>query len=562
MAVLVLALSCFYSSNSLAQDLAQPTTSPLIELEISDDGWVEVPLQFAFPFYGNSFTTSFMFSNGVIGFFDPSQIAGGLCCNGEDLADPTNPSNYYLNPNYYPTSPFNYTIMALHTDLLDYGPGRFYTQGDTTYQRYFWEKVSEYGRPDSENTFDLTIFPSGNIDYHYKKIDIQNHNITVGQVGDYSAGEYEQYFYHNRWINGGYYWENLGNQPKWIPPGDTICTADPTAATGCAGYAAAWAQQQYDASCSADPLYDSGCTGYATAYYTQQCSANPLYDSGCTGYYEAQCDANPLYDFQCTGYAAAYFTQQCQQNPQYDMQCNGYQAPVTATPTLTNTVSTGNAIVDSIISAPPVTATVTPPPVTQLQPVASVVLQEQPVTENNNTINNIEASVEAEILAIDAPAEEAVIEEEVATEEAVVEEKAPEDKPATKDKVVEKEVVAVEPVTKEAPKKLTAAQKKKAKENKMREIIQDKLSKLAVAMGEAQTLKEQQQLQALINALINYVPGFDAYGNIAIPGRDFYNADDIYKNKKIPENQRGLLNGLASQILHEKMVSQQYKGMN
>jgi len=200
--------------------------------------------------------------------------------------------------------------------------------------------------------------------------------------------------------------------------------------------------------------------------------------------------------------------------------------------------------------------------VTQSQPVASVVLQEQPVTENNNTINNIGASVEAEILAMDAPVEEAVIEEEVATEEAVVEEKAPEDKPATKDKVVEKEVVAVEPVTKEAPKKLTAAQKKKAKENKMREIIQDKLSKLAVAMGEAQTLKEQQQLQALINALINYVPGFDAYGNIAIPGRDFYNSDDIYKNKKIPENQRGLLNGLASQILHEKMVSQQYKGMN
>ena len=33
----------------------------------------------------------------------------------------------------------------------------------------------------------------------------------------------------------------------------------------------------------------------------------------------------------------------------------------------------------------------------------------------------------------------------------------------------------------------------------------------------------------------------------------------IYPDKKIPENNRGLRNGLANEILHEKMVDEQYK---
>ena len=99
-------------------------------------------------------------------------------------------------------------------------------------------------------------------------------------------------------------------------------------------------------------------------------------------------------------------------------------------------------------------------------------------------------------------------------------------------------------------------------EKKMREIIKDKLNKLAEDMGKAQTLEAQQALQQIIAALINYVPGFNAYGQVAIPGVDFYNQDEIYKDKKIPENQRGLRNGLASQILWDKMVDMQYEGMD
>ena len=95
----------------------------------------------------------------------------------------------------------------------------------------------------------------------------------------------------------------------------------------------------------------------------------------------------------------------------------------------------------------------------------------------------------------------------------------------------------------------------------MKEIIKNKLKQLADVMGKAVSLEQQQALQAQIAALINYVPGFNKYGEYYIPGVEFYQYEDIYRDKKIPENQRGLRNGLANEILHEKMVDMQYEGM-
>ena len=123
-------------------------------------------------------------------------------------------------------------------------------------------------------------------------------------------------------------------------------------------------------------------------------------------------------------------------------------------------------------------------------------------------------------------------------------------------------VKAASSAKKKTTKKLTKAQKEKAKKEKMKEIIKDKLKKLADDVGKAQTLEAQQALQQIIAALINYVPGFNAYGQLAIPGIDFYNQDEIYKDKKVPENLRGLRNGLASELLHKKMVDMQYEGMD
>ena len=352
----------------------------------------------------------------------------------------------------------------------------------------------------------------------------------------------------------------------------------------CTGYAAAYLTQQ----CDISALYSSSCTGYAAAYYTQQCGISALYDSGCDGFFTASCDADPLYDFLCTGYNVAYFNQQCTYNPQYDELCTGYIPPVVTTDVddiIDDGTGTGDVIVDSVIEQPlPPIVTMPEPPIppTPDVPVVPEVETDTTVVEPPTVIEEIEQEIEAEIeqelIAEEIEQEpeadtEEVVEEEVVEEE-VVEEEATEEVVEEEDETVEEEVVeeeaneseesaedeTTEPVVKKT-KKLTKAEKQKAKEKKMREIITEKLKELAIAVGEAQSLEDQQALQQLIAALINYVPGFDAYGKLLIPGVDFYQPEDIYKDKIIPENNRGLRNGLASELLHKKMVDMQYEGM-
>ena len=377
------------------------------------------------------------------------------------------------------------------------------------------------------------------------------------------------------------------------------CTISTLYSTECPGYETAYMDYQ----CGLDATYDSSCTGYADAYLLQQCNLNTLYD------------------MRCTGYADAYFDQQCLQNPQYDTQCNGYVAEVTESPTSTPIVEgtgTGDAVIDSIIAAPIIIVMpieiVQPAPV-EVEPIVAAPVPIIPTIQLEiatgapaETTEQLEIAIEQEIAAelnievdvevtepeavvetieeeiVDEPIVEEVVEEVVEEEiveevvEEVVEEEIVEEvveevvEEEIVEEVVEEEIVeevveeeVIEPVVKKkvvkkkVVKKMTKAEKQKAKVKKMKEIIKKKLEKLAIVMGEAQSLSDQKALQAQISALINFVPGFSAYGQRAIPGVDFYTSTGIYKDKKVPENQRGLLNGLASQILHEKMVDQQYE---
>ena len=257
---------------------------PIIEHTIADDGWVEVPLDFTFPFWGNTYTTSFMFANGVVGFISPNDIPGtgivndGLCCQGYDLENVA-----YSDMNYggsYGGVRFDFTIMPWHTDLIDTGPGHFYTQGDSTYQKYMWEAVDEYYQTSRENTFDLTIYPLGNIKMTYEEVDIANHSVTVAVVGDLSEGEYVQWFY-NHPTNGAIYWDTSESAPIEIGEGDSICDVVPLSSLVCDYYPAAYAEAYYAEQCSISSLYDTGCTGYWEAYTNQQCSLDSLWSTTC-----------------------------------------------------------------------------------------------------------------------------------------------------------------------------------------------------------------------------------------------------------------------------------------
>ena len=93
----------------------------------------------------------------------------------------------------------------------------------------------------------------------------------------------------------------------------------------------------------------------------------------------------------------------------------------------------------------------------------------------------------------------------------------------------------------------------------MREIISNKLQNLATEMGEAASLEEQQKLQSLILALLNFNAGFNTYNTQLLIDGVFYKDKGIYLDKDIPDNKRGLRNGLANEILHNKLMDLQWQ---
>ena len=222
-----------------------PTLSytQIVQHQISDDGYVRVPLQFAFPYYGRVFTESYMFSNGVVGFLNPTNH---FCCSGYDITQPNHP--------------FSFAIMPLQTDLINYGQGRFLTEGTAQYQRYKWENISEYGVPGNLNTFGVEIRPSGYIGVHYEQVNIEPwRTVTMGMTGDSSLNQYTL-----NYSGAGF---RSTENVSYI----TQFTTD---------------------LCIGNPLYDASCHGYAEAYFNQQCSSNPLYDRRCSGYETAYALAN------------------------------------------------------------------------------------------------------------------------------------------------------------------------------------------------------------------------------------------------------------------------------
>ena len=85
-----------------------------------------------------------MYTNGVVGFLNPSTLSGvprHMCCNGVDLNSLT---EYYLN-----TNPIDYFIMPFWTDIKNYA-GKLKEQGDSTFQKYIWEDIDEYAQQNRE----------------------------------------------------------------------------------------------------------------------------------------------------------------------------------------------------------------------------------------------------------------------------------------------------------------------------------------------------------------------------------------------------------------------------
>lgn len=226
--------------------------------QISDDGYANVPLQFGFPYYGQTFTDSWMFSNGIITFQNPEQ--SGLAWQNLSVQ----PFSQQMG------SAFNYSIYPLWTDLINLR-GSFTTQGTQEYQRYNWIGISPYADSSRINTFSVELKPTGEIYTNYSAVSV-NYGFT-GQTGNTSRGEYTQEVASPGPLNNLSNWQGFGQVVD-------VCGTNPLSSVTCPGYAQAYLQQQ----CSISELYSFECPGYAQAYLQEQCSASALYSTQCPGY--------------------------------------------------------------------------------------------------------------------------------------------------------------------------------------------------------------------------------------------------------------------------------------
>ena len=585
----------------------------VIEHTIVDDGWVQIDLDFNFPFYGELFGTSFMFANGVVGFISPTDhsagsgiVEDGLCCNAYDFTQTNN------NYGQYGGVRFDYLIAPWHTDLIDHpnSQGVFKTQGGADYQSYFWENISEYYDATDLNTFSTTIEPLGSIAFNYTQVDIQSHSVSVFVTGDFSANEYEQWYY-NHPSNGGVYWNSSDSTPIEIPETLSICEIAPDASLTCLYRPSTWAGAYYDQQCGLDGLYDTGCSNYETAYFDNQCVLDPLYSPACTGWYyvEEEPIEEEVWEEEYGATDDDY-----EEIPVYETETNYSEVEIpsfddlfdgsdTFAPTFETDYQEIEMSFDDIVIAeveaeiemffaemdiempefdmpemPEMDIEMEMPEIDMFdEPVEEEINEptiepEEEETETDQGVTNEEDTETSEETSQEEPIEDEPelepeeVEEEIEeepVEEEIDEEESEEQEAEEVEEEVEEEREEAEPVEKEVvmvakvePKKLTAKQKQTAREKKMREIITEKLKNLAVEVGEASSLKAQKELQAYIIALLNYKSGFSSYNSQLIDG-NFY-ADRVIYDIRLPDSLRGRRIGLASELLHKQLVDIQW----
>ena len=346
---------------------------------------------------------------------------------------------------------------------------------------------------------------NGNANQYTNQPGIDPFDITV-EVYKADGTLYQTYSYDYGYSHD--WTEHSGTQlfpDNYLPP-SFFGNVDITAEAKDSGFWAGWY----------GPEFNVDQSEFNLIYSANPCYNNPLYDPSCIGYTEAyaqqlfdqNCAANALYDTTCPGYASAYFTQQCSMDVMYSENCPGYA--------------------DYILS----------------------ITQEEDHHHEETTVEVIvtdaENIIEPEITG--DPVIDSIIGDINELPTTIVEmDNNQGDVEETTIEVVEEEVVDnSEPLKDDS-----------AKKEKVKKLMTDKAKDLALNMSNAVSLDAQKQMQAEVLALINFTPGFHQYGYTIAGG--YYPDGQLYKSDQLPESRRGLRNGLAQQILHEKMIDMQWE---
>jgi len=250
--------------------------------EVGDDQLsTTIAIPFTFTFYNQQFDSARMATNGCLHFgLGTGNINYNNYC-GDYTPDPI-------------SSQYTYTMFPFWTDLIRDNSSRMKSWGDNTKMIFGWYDMREYNR-DSDNSFEVILYPNNSFEYRYDELDIINHDVIIGEVGANSTQVY-QYLFHDECNTGT---TNSGScvNTNWNN------TSSNTLLEGGGSLYGVGSGNGVDCS---DPLNDSSCSGYADAFLTQQCNITQLYSESCPSYWSAyddqQCDENPQYAPFCAGY--------------------------------------------------------------------------------------------------------------------------------------------------------------------------------------------------------------------------------------------------------------------
>jgi hypothetical protein len=256
---------------------------------ISDDGVSPVvDLSFNFTFYGETFNQARIATNGCLHF----KTTGSYC------------NDYTPDPL---TGQHTYTLYPFWTDLIRDNNSRIKSWGDSTKMIFGWYDLREYNRSNTDNSFEVILWPNNTFEYRYGALNVINHDVLIGEIGSGTSESYT-YLYHDECSTG------TTNSSSCVNTNWNNTTFNTLLENGGSLYG----EGSGNAVDCSNPLNDESCSGYAAAYLTQQCTLDSLYSQSCPLYWEAyddqQCDEDPQYAPFCAGYtqeaSVAYFVEE------------------------------------------------------------------------------------------------------------------------------------------------------------------------------------------------------------------------------------------------------------
>jgi len=320
--IVVLGILVLFTAPNLKADYIYEANQSLYDLQTNSVGSTGLGanddavsgafnIGFTFDFYGQSFTQARMATNGCLHF-----KTSGAYCN-DFTPDPL-------------TGQHTYTLYPFWTDLIKDNGSAMKAKAFNDYTIFGWYNMREYNQANTDNSFEVWLYPNDTYEFRYGGLDIDSHDVLIGEQG--SASQTYTYHFFDECNTGttnvsgtcvSYDWNSSSNAVNTLLEsggslyGDgtnqSLCVTTPLTSVNCSGYAVAYLTQQ----CDLSALYNAECTGYAAAYLTQQCNLDSLYSSSCSNYWSAyddqQCEDDSQYSPSCAGYtqeaSVAYYVQ-------------------------------------------------------------------------------------------------------------------------------------------------------------------------------------------------------------------------------------------------------------